>query len=83
MKPNFIFKLCKIFTSIHEYSKLLHKIRVFILNLLSGLFTQIINEETGDRRLLVLTTHQGGCNHATKYKYKYRCISSKLSPIKK
>ena len=81
MITNFIFKFCTIFTSIRECTVLLLETRVLIFNLLSGLFTQIINEGTGDRRLLVLTTHQGGCNHATKYKYKYRCISSKLSPI--
>ena len=49
----------------------------------TGSFTQAHNEGTGDRRLLVRNTHQGGCNHATKYKYQYSRFFSELLLIQK
>ena len=47
----------------------------------TGSFTHNYNERTGDRRLLVSKQHQGGCNHATKYKYQCSSFISKLLPI--
>jgi hypothetical protein len=76
-------KFCTKYAILHLFADIYFQIKNLKPNLLTGLFTHIINGGTGDRRLLVLNTHQGGCNHATKYKYQYSRFFSELLPIQK
>ena len=51
---------------------------IFLIITKPGSFTHNYYERTGDRRLLVIKHHQGGCNHATKYKHQCSSFFSKL-----
>ena len=65
-------------TTLHFYSHIIRSISFIHYSIITGPFTQHTIERTGDRRLLVSKTHQGGCNHATNYKYQLSSFFSKL-----
>ena len=79
-KSNIPFNCLKC-TTLHFHSHIIRSISFIHYSIITGPFTQHTIERTGDRRLLVLKSHQGGCNHATNYKYKCSCIISQLLPI--
>ena len=62
-------------------SHIIRSVSFIHYSIITGPFTQHTKERTGDRRLLVIKPHQGGCNHATKYKHQCSSFISKLLPI--